>query len=663
MFTIIFALSKYTMTIPKYSINYKTLNQKIAQRMYKISPLRSILASATRVQRTKLVKRMINGNEPNQPSGGLVDGTKKLFNPNVMSIGAAIGMSGPSMVGMVQAISTPNMTTEDRSDMFIKNSFDMTANILMFAGGPFGIAVGSAWMVTNTFFDAFEGPKRPAQVDPEILFKQIVDYIQQVLPSADQMFMEMKGYISELASNLIDNKMQKQYQDSTQSSLRVIAEYLAIYDGETDGQRILSNWQSLVTATAREMIKNKLPLSVDDSLDSFEVYEIGIAVAIYPQYVSMLLLALKEWYLTAKQLNQPTSPIRSKYNDYIAAFRKQYELMVNKWYDDSQKYIQQSHFERSDSSTCIVTMKYPGLSLSDGYIQQTDAESRYDFKKETAMPVDNVNDKECRTADCKYVKMLETPKAERICTFERTYKENCQKPCSATKRVFSIMIPLFGLANTKCFKNKKRCTYTQTGLTIKEETCKPSNCTQQFDISKSRLLAKLEELVQLARQTVIRYNFLLMNSTINNEGSFIDGLEQIKSLSLQELIPKDEVFNGKPCYGKLAIPKVHGVPKMCVVSVKTSNSCPTNVKGQSQYILYPDVIRSQLPILCPNYIKSVSDIFTKDQLQAGSKDPITDHQFMVMKAAHEKKRNIDNPNGLITRSLRTDIVGDINSAT
>ena len=664
------------LTTKEYNFNKDKYKAIVAKRLFKNSPLRSILGSICRVENRKnigLHKRMINNHQTGSPFSGI----KKIFNGDVMAIGAAVGMSGPAMVGMVQAVSTPNMTAQDRSDMFIKNSFDMAANILMFAGGLPGIAIGSAWMITNTFFDAFEGNKGPPQVDPNVLYKQIIEYIQYIQPAPLDTYMQIKGYVQELVETTIDNRLMEQYRDNAENGLRIIAQHLNIYDGEEDGDTILNNWKELVVKTADLMLSSKLPVSVDDSLNSLKVYEIGIAVAIYPQFISMLLLALKEWYITAKQLEKPTANILAKYNAYLGAFRKQYDIMVNKWYTDSKENIMLSHFERVDSASCMLTVKYPGEPDKQGTIEQSDAASKYEFNKDTAMTVQRIQERNCRDAECRFVTLLErnddsnrtdisNNSGKRVCSYEKIYKSDCEKPCSKAKQAMSFIFPIFGVANTKCFKNSERCTYTPTELKLRPETCKPSNCSIQFDNIQNALLAQLEKQVQVFRKNVVKYDYLLKNATITEETSFIDGLEEIQSLSLQEFIPKDEVFNGALCNGKLAIPTTKNVPKMCVVSQMVAYSCPTTVQGRKQYILYPDVIRSQLPVLCPTYIRHKKDIITKDLLEKTSGQKVSDQQFLIMKAAHERKKDINNPKGVkpvagTNTSAFNSVVGDINS--
>eukprot|EP00834_Sanchytrium_tribonematis_P003643 NODE_148_length_15570_cov_0.950100.p1 type:complete len:796 gc:universal NODE_148_length_15570_cov_0.950100:12395-10008(-) len=646
-------LRYYDLGRQNYNLNMNQVNLTVAYFLRKASPMQHILYTQQRLPQKKYRNQhQVQNQQANQPTNNQLQ--KRFFSHTATSVGAAIGMSGPGFVGMVQAFHTPNMTAQDRSDMFLKSTFDVAANILMFAGGLPGVALGGAWMITNTFFDAFEGSHGPPAVDPNALFSQIQDYISMVIPSPDEMFMQIRQYLDSFVDSSIDARLLKVYQDNTQQALRIISQYLNNYDGETNVQTILSNWKSLVAETATEMIRIKMPLSVDDNLDNVETYELGTMIAIYPQFVSMLLLALKEWYVTAQHLKQPVTEIQNKYDAYVAAFSKHFELMVNKWYTDTKTYILQSTVERTDSASCLLTMKYPGVKDQTGYVQQTDAEPKYNFNNSTATPVERVDDAKGRDFSQKYVTLIEmTPdrNGKRVCDYEKKYKTICKKPCSKTKQAFSYVFPVFGVANTKCFSNTEKCTYTQIGLQIQESTCKVSNCSIQFNEARQKLLEQLDETAGKARQTVVRYNYLLQNATITDESSFMENLDAAKSMALQEFIPKDEVFNGDVCHGLLATPKINGIPKMCIVDQKMVYGCPTANKATVQYILYPDILRSQLNKLCPGYIRPAKDNISKAGMEKLTGFKMTDEQFAAVKAAHEQKQNIDNPKGVNPRSI------------
>ena len=626
----------YTKPVYKQKISDPKIKNNVAQYLWQQSPLRAMMVGVT--------------NRPkNQTQNS--NSTSLVKRNAALGVGMAVGMSGHSMVTMVQAFSTKNITSQQRANMFMGAAYDMTATILMFAGGPPGILIGSVMMITKTFFDAFDGEKSPPQIDPDAFFKQIVDYIQQVIPTADQMYMEMKAYVTELTNNIIDMRFQKQYQDNQQKSLRVISEYLNIFDGEQESEKILTNWETLVTETAREMINNKLPLSVDDPLN-FEIYETATAVAVYPQFVSMLIMAVKEWYLTAKQLGKSTKNIESKFKSYVAAFRKQYEAMVNSWYTTSKAYIETSHFEKgpSDSDICLLTMKVPNAADAQGYIPQSNAAHKYVFNKDTTQEFTGITENTCPDPNCRFVTILDD-RGENVCTYEKTYDENCKKPCSKARQAFSWLMPVFGAGKSECFLNKNECKNTQNGIKIRQETCKPSNCTIQMNLAKEKLMSRLEDNVAKARQTVVRYNTMLDKADITDMTNFIDGLQRMQSMSLQAVVPKDEIFNGDVCHGLLAVPKSLGVPKMCIVAKKTKYSCPTMKSGTRQYILYPDVIRSKLPKLCPKYLRPKSDVMTKKKIEAAINGTITDEQFLVLKQAKEEHPDIVNSKGKKQRNL------------
>ena len=629
----------YTKPAYKTKQTDKSVRDPVIQYLWLQSPLRAMMIGKNNSKKKKNTTASTN--------------TTALAKRNVaMGAAMAVGMSGHSMVGMVQAFTTPNMTSQERANMFMGAAYDMTATILMFAGGPIGIAIGSVMMITKTFFDAFEGPKGPPQIDPDAFFKQIVDYIQQVIPTADQMYMEMKAYVTELTHNIIDMRFQKRYQDDQQKSLRIISEYLNVYDGEVESEKILTNWQSLVTETAREMINNKLPLSTDDVIN-FEIYETATAVAVYPQYVSMLIMAVKEWYLTAKQLGKNTANIEAKFEQYVSGFRSQYEAMVDYWYTTTKAYIATSHFEKgpTDSNVCLMTVKVPNAVDAQGYVPQSDAAHKYVFNKDTTQQFKGIQERSCADASCRFVKILDDTGAN-VCTYEKEYKEDCKRPCSKAKQAFSWLMPIFGAGNSQCFLNKEDCLVTQTGIHIRQETCKPSNCTTQLAASKAKLLSRLEDNVAKARQTVVRYNSMLDKAKITDMSNFMEGLQRMQSISMQKFIPKDEVFNGDVCHGLLAIPKSKGVPKMCVVTKAARYSCPTMKNGQKQYILYPDVIRTKLPKLCPKYLRPKSDVLTKKKIEAAI-GPITDEQFLFLKQAKENQTSVVNAKGKATRDLKT----------
>eukprot|EP00835_Amoeboradix_gromovi_P000323 NODE_11_length_46995_cov_0.451872.p6 type:complete len:675 gc:universal NODE_11_length_46995_cov_0.451872:16316-14292(-) len=625
-----------------YSIDSKNSNvtKHVANGLWRGSLLRKMLKSVSDVG--------IKTRDP-PSSKAIADvsgGDPSLVKRNGMGMGVAmaVGMSGHSMVTMVQAFTTPNITAQQRSDMFIGAAYDMTATILMFTGSPPAIALGSVMMIGKTFFDAFEGEKAPPQIDPDSFFKQIVEYIQQVIPSPDQMFMEIKPYLSEMINNQIEMKFQQQYQEKLGISIKVITDTLNIFDGESNGDIILSNWQTLVTETAQQMVYAKMPINADDEI-TFNDEETATAVSAYPQFVSMLIMAVKEWYITAKQLDSDTSRIEDLFKQYISAFRIQYDLMINYWYTQSKAHIEQSHFEKKMSTNqCLMTLAVPNAQNVQGYVQDERAEPYYEFNADLQQEFTGLTNNTCKDPNCRYVKAL-TDDGKQLCTYQKSYHEDCDKPCSKTKQAFSFIMPLFGASDSKCFLNKEECKQTQTGLTPMVETCVRSTCAAQFESAKSKLLQNLEASIASARETAIRYNAMLDDADITDLSNFMDGLQNLQSMAMQKFVPKDEVFNGDVCHGLLAVPKTKGIPKMCIVTKKSKFACPTLKDGQKQYILYPDVIRSKLPELCPNYLRPRRDVTDKGTLEGVLGSKVTDAEFLKIKAAKQAQLDVNNPDG------------------
>ena len=626
---------------PFYNISEIQINQTTAGYVNKMSPLRHILSTASRSYENRLQKRLLEGRKG--------------------AMAAAGGMSGPSWVGMYQAWSTPNLTKTERSDIFFRHSLDIAANGLMFAGGGVGIALGSTWMVSNSFFDYFE-KQGPPKINGEIFAKQIADMVQSMLPSASQTYLQIKPYLLETMSNYIDLKQSEEFNNRIKTSMKIISDQLNLHSDETDPDFILDNWKGFYEEIQREMNVNHLPLNEFDNLDMLSVNEVGPAVYLYPQFVSISLLALKEWYFATKNLNKNYSRIQKIFDEKVRAFQKHYDLMINRMDDLYKKYIYESNYESIDSNTAMFTLKFPGMLNQQGTIAQKDAEPAFKFDINTEVPVDVVEDRSCRESNCKLISLLENAKdksksGRRVCTYERSYKEECQKPCSRVKQAFSILSVPFGLANTKCFKNKEKCKYTATGLYLKEETCKPSNASVIFTEFQNSLLAQIQNITQQNRELNTRYQYLLANATISDETSFIEGLEKAKSLSLQSIIPKDEVFNGDICKGKLAIPKSTAVPKTCIVTSIVKFGCPTQLNGKKQYIMYPDINRSKLSEWCPNYTRSEDEMMTKQEFEASSGTQLTEKEFLKIQSTRELKDDVIDP----SVNNKTPVTAEINS--
>eukprot|EP00834_Sanchytrium_tribonematis_P003662 NODE_150_length_15491_cov_0.365644.p2 type:complete len:665 gc:universal NODE_150_length_15491_cov_0.365644:1660-3654(+) len=633
-----FSFPAYFVGQISYKIEHRDLDiqKEVANGMWFGSPLRRMLLGMQHRNTTSpslpiLIKR---------DGGGAMAG-----------ISMALGMSGPSYVGMVRAFTTDNLTPQERANIFMGSFFDITSTVLMFSGNPIGIAMGSVMMISKSFFDSFDAPKSPPQIDADVMFKQIQDYIQHIVPSADQMYIEIKPYVQDLVENSIDLALQQQYIEKQQIALRKFSEYLSIFDSETEPEKILHNWETLVQESASEMLNSKLPLHVDDTI-SFEIFEIATAVAVYPQFVSMLIMSVKEWYITAAFLKKDTSQIEKKFTDYISGFRKQYELMVNAWYDQSKAHIQTSHFERANSNQCKFTLMIPSSRNIEGYFQETAAAPNYIFNPSAATEFQAIREENCVDQACRFVTQLDELGAN-VCEYEKTYTENCSKPCSAAKQAVSWIFPILGATDSQCFLNKEQCKEMLNGIKVRNEaSCKPSNCTIQMNAAKDKLLADLEAKVSQTRKSVLKYNALLDGADIKDQSNFLDAITDMKSTALQKYLPKDEVFNGSVCQGLLAFPKDRSIPKLCIVSTKTRYSCPTIYNGKKQYILYPDVIKAELPQLCPKYLRPKKDVITKLKIMQTIGSGVTDEEFIQIKLAKENMKNIKRIDGVEPRHLK-----------
>eukprot|EP00835_Amoeboradix_gromovi_P000768 NODE_29_length_33183_cov_0.333666.p2 type:complete len:567 gc:universal NODE_29_length_33183_cov_0.333666:17343-15643(-) len=558
------------------SYSQLTENQKnaIANKRWQHSPLRSILAKSCRKNRDRrLSRRDMSG----------------------MAMGLAF--SAPSLATAIQGVSDKSASSQDRSNALFGGAFDLASTLLMFSGSMPGMVLGSVMTLSKTLFD----DKPPPQLDPVELFKQVVEFVNMILPTPDQSFMSMKPFLNELMDNKMDIRFLEQYQGQQQRSLRIITGYLNQFQSNQSSTKIVSNYESMIIETSNEMLANKLPISVTDQLD-FEYYEVSVAVAVYPQFISILLMAVKEWYLLSKRLNLPTEDIANKYYQFANSFQVHYSNMVNLWYNSWKKYILSSNIKKSDSSSCLLTFKVPNQPINQGYINETTAEPKYQFIAQSQVAVPRIVNKECRDPTCKFVRLL-TDDAKEVCQFERIYKKDCKQPCSKTRRFLSFIFLPFGMTKKQCYKNAKECEYTQVDLVKVNGTCTVSECSTMLSTAVSGQMKQLELNVLQVRQVVVKFNSFLNNSDINDVRVLGQQLANIDSTALRSVMEPDQVFNGDVCSGELYIPKDKRIPAQCIIKTPTLYSCPTIYKNMRQYILYPDIYRKDLTRLCPGYIK------------------------------------------------------------
>ena len=149
-------------------------------------------------------------------------------------------------------------------------------------------------------------------------------------------------------------------------------------------------------------------------------------------------------------------------------------------------------------------------------------------------------------------------------------------------------------------------------------------------------IKQLETNVKQVRQTVVKFNSFLDNANINDTTVLQQQLLKVDSVALQQVVQKDEVFSGDVCPGFLYIPQNKQLPKQCIVKTPELYACPTIFNKLQQYILYPDIIRSQIGKYCPNYIKPVS----KQQTEKLLGKSLNDAQFKVLQT--QKLENITN---------------------
>ena len=601
---------KYTTAITDDNVKNSMVNY-----LWNASPLRRIINGLTRRDVKRLSKRQLS------------------------AAATPLGLSGPAWVDMVKAFYMNNATADAVSDKFFGGTYDLLSLVLIVGYKWFGIANGGTMMVAKAFFSGFT--KKPALVDPDLFFKLVLKYVQNLIPSADQIFSEIKPYIGELANNAVDMRFQKQYQEQQGKSLVIVSQYLNILEAEQPSTSILSSWEKLVFEFAREMSFNKLPLKANAELN-FEVYETATAVAVYPQFISILIMALKEWYAASKIVGQRATcrKIEILFNDYVEAFRVQYDKLVKYWLSSSNTHISKSHFEGAGSGKCLMTLKVPNGDDIQGYVVDTRAEQNYKFENQTVTKTKNIMESTCGDTKCRFVNQLDD-KAENICTYERIFERNCKKACSRRKQAFSWLIPIFGAGNSKCFVNKEECDFTHKRLELKNETCKPSNCTIQFGKMKSQLTSRLERNVEIGKKSVLNYKEMMKNISITDISNFQEAqLTKFRSLSLQKFIEKDEVFNGDICHGTLGIPKKAGAPKICITNTKSIFSCPITKDGKHHYVLFPDIVRNKIGKHCPRYLRYKKDVVTKQKVNHILGKIASKQEFLNLKESLEKQESI-----------------------
>ena len=516
----------------------------------------------------------------------------------MMAMGLAF--TAPTVAGAVQGIKQ-GKTAMDKSNALFTGAFDVSSTLFMFSGSPPLVILGAGMMLAKTIFQ----DKPPPQLDPANLMQDISETVRMMIPTADQYFVGMKSFINEMMDNKMDIKFQEQYQLQIQRSLKVIALYLNNVSENQTFTKILDNYEQMVMAISKEMIQNKMPIDIQsDNLGQLFYYELGVTVAAYPQFISMMLLAIKEWYLLAVRLKQPTEQlelIKAKYYQYIKAFLYFYPKMINRWYDMWRSYMLTSSIKYSESGLCLLTLKIPTSMDIQQFIVEPTAEINYQFTNQTQREVTEITNTECRDANCKFIKLL-TKNARQVCQYEKTYKSDCKKPCSKARQAFSWMMPAFGATKGECFKNQQKCKYTQTGLNVINSTCINSNCSIALVGLVNTQIEQLELNVKQVRQIATKFNSFLENSNIDDNKIIQQQLEHVDSIALQQVVKKDEIFIGDVCSGYLNIPANNGI-KQCIVKTPQIYACPTVFNQQRQYILYPDIYRQQIGKLCPNYIK------------------------------------------------------------
>ena len=557
-----------TYNITKNSSEFKNLQ---AVYMWKNSMLRRLLLRNSQAKR-------LNGTQALQKRQTLAQ-----VGQGGLAARSAIAISAPALVGLVQAFSIPGLDAGQRSDMIFTSAFDLATNALFLAGGPIGTAVGSALMIAKIIFNAFDPPKLPLPVDGDLLFKKMIDYVQMAMPTHDQMFMEMKNDLNDLFDDKFETRMQIVYQQQLQQSFKSIAESLNSIDISSSNTEILSNFNALIVKIKDQMSVNKLPLDGSSDYSQFQNYELTMAAAIYPTFSSMLLLAFKEYYLVARLLGMKTEDIETRYNHYVLLFQEQQLNLVEHWYKDSINFIDQSRYEKTDSGTCLMTLKYPNAKNTQGYVIEKTAERKYSFINETADTVPKYNSSSCRDASCQFIRILDA-NATKVCTFNKTYTPICKKPCSKAKQAFSWILPILGAMSHKCFMNKEECQYKQNGLSEIGTNCTMSQCESVLRTSKSKFKKQLKTQYLKLKNTALKYKAYLQDAKIADEKSIKSILIKRDTYILKRFIPSNEIFRGNTCQGILL---KHDTTDdlICAFKEKIQGGCLKTLDGQAFYVL------------------------------------------------------------------------------
>ena len=640
----------------EYTKEHENIRKGTAKALLLNSPFRQTFVASSEVPQLK--KRDL-APPPDPKAGGL--GLSKT------GMGLGVAMSGHSVVEMIHAGKSGNMTSEEKTKAFGSAAMDIAFTVMAFSGNPVLMAIGGIGMFAKAIIMGINAKPPPPTVDPEIFFTQIQQYVESRLPSMTKIYESLKPMMKALAIDEIQKQATIDYAVLHETNFKRLSDYMDINKDKED-QEVFYN--DLVTEINEVMHSVNLPTSPDEPIDdnALPVYKLSTATAYFPNYVGMMIFALKEWCMSQKVTGKDTKNTEELFNNYVETFKVQHEKLVEKWYetskahilDGSSSIIDSTVSENGHTSSCLVKIALPDSEDIEGKTYEYgDSEFnsypnylwRSHMTLEFEGPIIDADGLDDRYRF--FHKIDDQDPDKKFCQFEKIYERDItgrEGYCfndECNRRTNEREEPDFH------WNHDEKRKYKQIGYKVIPKTCVPSTCQTIYKSMLDEALRTLDEAVAAARIQAATTKWMFKDATCLNSITYDDIISNYNSVELQAVVPKDEIFNGDVCHGKLAIPKSKDLPKKCIVTdIKLAKyGCPVIKNGAKQFILYPDVMRSLVPKLCPNYLRPKRDVAVKERLEAIFGEPLSDDQFMQFKLAAEVKEDINNPNGVAERSV------------
>ena len=651
-----YAYPEYEFTKEHESIRKGTANALIIN-----SPFRQSLLASSRPGLQHLQKRELSGLPPDpadtKPKGlGL--------SKSGMFLGGA--MSGHSFAEIINTARAGNMTDSEKGDIYLSAGLDIAFTVMAFSGNPVLMAIGGVGMFAKAIFMGIKSKPAPPPIDAEAEFIRMQQYVEARVPSMTKIYESLKPMITQIAIDEDQSKATKDYEVEHKENFKMLADYMDINGDQADHE---SFYRGLVNLINQRMNEVSLPTSPDEVLDdnALPVYKLSLVVNYFPNYVGMMIFAIKEWCMSKKVTGEDTKHTEEQFNIYVETFKVQHEKLVEKWYETSKAHIlgdpakgipgSSAIINDGHTSSCLVKIALPDTVDLEGityeYGDEFNSYPKYlwdvNFTNEFEGPIIDADGIDERYRF--FHKIDDQDPDKKFCQFEKIYERDetgregyCFND-ECNRRTNEREEPDF------TWNHDERRKYKQIGYKLIPKTCVPSMCQTVYKSMLDEALRALDEAVAAARVQVATTKWMFKDATCLNSITYDEIMNFYSSVELQAVVPKDEIFNGDVCRGKLAIPRSKDLPKKCIVTdIKLAKyGCPVIKNGAKQFILYPDVMRSLVPNLCPNYLRPKRDIAVKERLEAILGEPMSDEEFMQFKLAADAQDDIKNPNGMAER--------------